>query len=195
MIKKYAFKALFLTPLIALCTQAISDVQHTPINQPLKMSNKHDKQKIKVKNKTSMPVIANIFVSNTDSKPLAGYYGVLLPAHKANSKKMPEFYWFKKQALGGFKKPDEQSKVRIVDILNHGFANKVEIIIPNEKTFSFDIKPMKYTIAITQNENDQPEVLLQESKKAKAKIIPKILNTPEKKESSLFHELEKEIEK
>lgn len=187
---------LLLLPLLSICfmpldsnnqqaTKLIKNHESTTIEKV-----KKNKQTIKVKNKTSIPAIGNIFVSQTAPGITAGYYGILLPAQKNKEQTIPEFFWFETQATGGFRKPGEPSKVRTLDVLNHRFANKIEIIIPNDKKYEFTVEAKKYTIIITHNKNGQNQVTLRE-KKAKNKEISTKNKTRTK---SFLKEIEEEIE-
>lgn len=103
-----------------------------------------------ITNKMSVPVIINFYV-NTQSN--AGSFGLLIEAQSEQKIEIPEFYWFDKQAVGGFRQPGQPSKVKIVDVLKHSYANTLDITIPNDQFYSFFIKPETQNVVISAGES------------------------------------------
>lgn len=101
---------------------------------------------ITITNKTNNPIIIDLYT------PKAGSFGLLIQANAQQVLNIPEFYWFEKQAVGGFRKPGTPSKVRIVDVLKHGYANTMDIIIPNEDPYSFSLQPKSLNIMVAPGE-------------------------------------------
>jgi uncharacterized protein YdeI (YjbR/CyaY-like superfamily) len=156
-------------------------------NQPniAQKTPKKPKQKIKVKNKISVPAIGNIFVSGAAQGITIGYYGLFLPAKKNKEQTIPEFFWFEKVATGGVRQPGEPSKVHLIDVLKHGFADTIEIIIPDDKKYNFTVGPKKYTIVISLDAHNQKQVKLREQKH----------KTKDTKKKSILSNIVEEIEK
>ncbi len=100
---------------------------------------------ITITNTMNSPVIINLYVNNHTN---AGSFGLLIQPNAQQTLEIPEFYWFEKQAIGGFRKPDQPSQVKVVDVLNHAYANTLDINVPNEEFYSFFIKPESVTIVI-----------------------------------------------
>lgn len=104
-----------------------------------------DQPHLTITNKTSNPVIINLYVNDHAN---AGSFGLLIQANSEQVLSLPEFYWFDKQAVGGFRKPGEPSRVKVVDVLKHALANTLDITIPNEEFYSFTLKPESLDIFI-----------------------------------------------
>ncbi len=98
-----------------------------------------------ITNNMNVPVIINCYV-NTQAN--AGSFGLLINANSEQKIEIPEFYWFDKQAVGGFRQPGQPSKVKVVDVLKHSYANTLDITIPNEQFYSFFIKHEALNIVI-----------------------------------------------
>jgi hypothetical protein len=183
----------FLITLFFISFLSINAQNHQ--EQAKKIENNESKQKIKVKNKTQLDAIGNFFVSGTSQGIIVGCYVILLPANKNKEQTIPEFYWLDKQAFGGFKKPGKQSKVKIVNVLKHGFANRLEITIPNIKTYNFTLEPKKYIIKIIYDKNRQINVTLKEHTRVQKKITTEVAkNTESKEEKSFLSEIKEAID-
>ena len=75
------------------------------------------------------------------AQPTVGHFGILVPANTRKTKKIRESYWFAKQALGGFRQAGQPSQVRIIDVLNHGLADTIQVMVPNDQLRIFYIQP------------------------------------------------------
>ncbi len=91
-------------------------------------------QFVEVTNNLSTPVMINFTVSKEEG---IGYYGYLVHPNTQQELDLHEFGWFAPVAAGGFGKVREG---KIMEILKHAFADKAEIIIPDEETRTMILK-------------------------------------------------------